>query len=308
MDWGAVILALFIAFVVKVVVMFLGAQMVLRVYQATYQEPPRRLWILLPRQHLPEIRILWWSLVLFFIAEITCGVEVFILFRSSPILSGTHAIVSAVGMMLFALGTWLYLDKKIFHYGEPGCLGNYVCDGCTVHDKEGCKFLLVILLGATFVVMGAFQALFAPTDTMFAQTRKYLLSSESLNAWFTRVIEPWLQEHLPNYVPSGAAYYLPSSMFVIEFRILPAITAILAVIGIVFLRTRRERLGIRFTAVAFGILCYTYLEIILYPATGDVLLGSLGHEVVELWFLMITAEFLRRSFRPDAAMRPETAP
>jgi len=96
-------------------------------------------------------------------------------------------------------------------------------------------------------------------------------------------------------------------MFVIEFRILPAIALTLALAGIFLLRTQREVLGLRLTVFAFGILAYTYLEILLYPATKNVLMGSLGHETAELWFLVITAEFLRRSFSPTDKPNLETA-
>ena len=58
-------------------------------------------------------------------------------------------------------------------------------------------------------------------------------------------------------------------------------------------------------ALAAGLLTYVYFEIVLYRATGDVLFGSLAHEVGELWFLVATAELLRRSF---GAQRKATGP
>ncbi|MDP6110455.1 MAG: hypothetical protein QGG53_01195 [Planctomycetota bacterium] len=307
MDLGATIIALFTVLVVKVMVMFLGARMVLRLYRATYEEPPKRLWILLPQEHVPEIKLLWWSLVLFFVGEFTCGIEVYILLRSSSVLAAMHSVVSGTGTALFALGAYIYLDRKIIRYGERGCVVNRICQGCTFREKEGCKFLLVALLFASFVVLAGVLPFFVPTERMVANTRQFILPFESVNVWFDTVVDPWLAANFASYDRSGIAYYLPSSMFVIEFRILPAIALTLALAGIFLLRTQREVLGLRLTVFAFGILAYTYLEILLYPATKNVLMGSLGHETAELWFLVITAEFLRRSFSPTDKPNLETA-
>lgn len=296
MDLGAVIIALFVGLVVKVMVMVLGARIVLKLYQATYPNPPKKLWLLLPDEHLPEIRILWWSLVFFFVGEFTCGIEVYILLRSSAILAAIHSFVSSAGMGLFGLGMYLYLDKKMIRYGEPRCLANRMCLGCTFHEKEGCKFRVVALLVATFVAMVAVPPFFAPTERMAADTRKYILPFESLNNWYDQSVVPWLKAHVSSYQPTGEAYFLPASMFVIEFRVLPAIALAVSLVGIVLLRTRQELLGLRWVVFVVGMLCYTYLQIMLYPVMGDVLLGGLGHELVELWFLVISAEFLRRAF------------
>ncbi|MEE9466344.1 MAG: hypothetical protein V3W14_12325 [Candidatus Neomarinimicrobiota bacterium] len=300
MDLGAMIIALFTALVVKIVVMVLAFWLVLKVYQSNYPKTPRRLWLLVPREHLPQIKILWWSLVLFFFAEFTCGVEVYIITRSSALLAGIHSVVSGIGTALFALGIYLYLDQQLIRFGQPTCLANRICQGCTINETEGCKFRVIGILMATFVGLAAILPFFAPTEQMMADTRKFILPFDSINLWFDSVVEPWIKVHFPAYRRTGIAYHLPASMFIIEFRILPTIVLGLAVTGIRLLMRRKELLGFKITSFAFGMLCYIYLEIILYPATGEVLIGSLGHEVVELWFLLITAEFLRRSFSPDA--------
>jgi hypothetical protein len=59
-------------------------------------------------------------------------------------------------------------------------------------------------------------------------------------------------------------------------------------------------------AFSAGLLCYSYFELVLYRGTGDVFIGSLGHELGELWFVLITAEFLRRTFPPERRL-PEAA-
>ncbi len=97
-------------------------------------------------------------------------------------------------------------------------------------------------------------------------------------------------------------------MQVIEYRILPAISALLAVAGIVLIRAggESETKGIRVTVFAFGLLAYSYFELALYRMTGDILAGAVAHEVAEFWFLIVLAEFLKESFARERS--PEGAP
>lgn len=304
MNLGGVLLAVLVGVVVKGAVVILTAILVVRLYRATFGRPPRRRWILLPEEHAPEIKVLWWSLLLFAIAELTCGIEVWVIFRTSAIFSGIHSATSGLGTGLFALGIYIFLDKKWIRFGESACLANRICRGCTIGQEGGCKFLIVLLLAATFVILAAVPAFFAPTERMLADLDRYTLPFDSLNGWYDGTVEPYLQAHFPNYGRTDAQYMDETSL-IIEFRILPAAAAALGIIALVLLKSRREILGLRFAAFAFGMLCFTYLEVILYPATGTVLIAALGHEVVELWFLLFTAAFLRRAFPPEPAVREE---
>ena len=296
MDLGAILLALLTGLVVKTAVMVVSAWLVVKLYRATWSPPPRRLWILLPEGARPEARVLWWALLFFFVAELTCGIEIYILFESSGIMSGTHAIASGVGMGLFSLGLLMFVDDKIIGYAGTRCAVNRICRGCTIARPDGCKMRLLLMLGATLLVMAALFVFFMPTARMNADMSRYTLPFESLNAWFDGTVDPWLRAHFADYQPSGTAYFLPESMLVLEFRILPSVAAVCAVVGIALLRGRREVVGLRWVAFAAGLVAYVYFEVALYPATGDVLIGSLGHEVAELWFLLATVELLRRSF------------
>lgn len=299
MDLGSALLAILIGVVVKGAVMVLGVRLAFRLYRSSYVPHPSRLWLLLPPENVPEIRLLSWSLVLFCISEFTCGIEIYVLFHSSPILSGTHAVVSAAAMGLFALGLLLYFDKKLFHYAEPECLANRICRGCTI--QTACKFRVTLLLIATFLAMAAVPPLCASTARMAADTRKWMLPFPGLNQWYDASVVPWLLAHVSGYQPSGAAYFLPHSMLVIEFRLLPFLVIGLSAASIHLLRTGREAAGVRLVVFGIGVLCFSYLELVLYRGTGDVLFGSLAHEVAEFWFLVTTAELLRRAFNPGAA-------
>lgn len=301
MDFGAALIALVTALVVKVAVMVFGGWLLYKLYRARQTEQPDRLWILLPDEDQPEVRILWWSLVLFAIGELTCGVEVYVLFKSSPIFSACHAITSAFGMGLFALGAYLFLDKKLFRYGGRGCIGNRICKGCTIAEDDGCKFRTLMTLIAVFVVLVAIAPFFTSTERMFADMKRWALPFASWNTWYDGTVVPWLVANVEGYDPTGVAFSLPPSMLVIEFRILPALALALAAASIPLARSGREPLATKLLVFATGVLSYSYFELVLYRVTGDVLLGSLAHEIVEFWFLIVVAEFLRRSFPPEVA-------
>ncbi len=299
MDFGAALMGFLIAGVVKVAVMVLGARLVVKLYRATYPEHPSRLWLYLPKDSLPEVRLMWWSLVLFFVSEFTCGIEIYIITQAHPILTTAHGIASSVGMGLFALGMYLYVDRHLLRYAQAGCLLNRVCPSCPVRDGRDCRFLQVLLFGGTLVALAALPPWFASLDPMPVDPRKFVLPFESWNAWYDRAAVPWMQTNLPGFEKSGVAFVLPSFMMVLEFRILPAAALVVALAGIVCLLRRREHLGVRVLVFAAGVLAYTYFEIVLYRGTGDALIGSLGHELGELWFVLATAEFLQRAFDPS---------
>lgn len=299
MDLGAALLALLTAYLVKTAVLAFTGWLVLRVYQAAYGAPPRRPWLLLPAEDTKETRVLWWSLVLFAASELTCGVELYVLLRSSPWISGAHALVSAAGMGLFAVGMFMLVDRKVLRWSQPGCSLKKLCRTCTVQQAEGCKLSPLFSMTATFTALAALPPLFAPTARMVADTRRYMLPFPRLNAWYDAVAVPFLRSVYPPFDPKGAAFYLPESMLVLEWRVLPALSFLLCVGVLVLARRRAHVAAARLFAFAAGVLGYVYFELTVYRVTGDALLGSLAHEVAELWFLLAIAELLRRIY-PNA--------
>lgn len=299
MDFGAALLALVTGVFIKIAVMAIGSVLLVKLYRASYGDAPKRLWLLLPKENLPEVRLVWWSLLCFFVAEWVCGIEVYILFRSNPWLSGIHAAASALGMGLFTLGVYLYLDKKLFRYGQKACLANRICRGCTIEEPVGCKYRATLMLTATFVGLAALPAFFVPTDPMHADPTRWVLPFASWNAFYDQTYVPWIRSLFPDYEPSSIAYTLTGSMMWIEFRLQPAIALVLAAVAVGLGRASRERTAAKVLVFAIGFLCYPYFEMVLYRVTGDVYIGSLGHELAEFWFLVALAEFLRRTFPPD---------
>ncbi len=300
MDFGAAAIALLTGGIVKIAVMALGGWLLFRLWRAERVPSPRRRWLVLPADARPTVRILRWALVAFCVSELTCGVEVYVLLRSSPITSAIHAFTSAAGMGLFALGLYRLVDERILRFGEARCRLRPVCRGCTLAGG-GCRFRVTALLAATLVAIAALLPLAASTARMVADTRRWILPFPSLNAWYDRVAVRWLSAHFASYRATGLAFELPPSMFTIELRCLP-----LAALAIALAAARRfargdVAAGARRLAFAAGVLSYSYFELVLYRGTGDVLLGSLAHEVAEYWFLLFTVELLRRWFAPEPA-------
>lgn len=301
MDLGSALLALLTGLIVKGAVMVLAGVLLVRLYRATHDAPPRRLWLLLPDQDRPAVRVLWWALVLFALSELTCGVEVYVLFRSSLVLSSIHGLASAAGMALFALGVVMHVDERFLRFAAPRCLVNRVCRGCTLTTPAGCRFRTLLLLLATLVALACLVPPLAPVERMDVDLSRYTLPFPALNAWYDETVVPWLAARIPGHEPGRPAYYIPSGVLVLEYRLLPALAFATAAAAIVAIRRGALRAGLRILAVAAGALAYVYFELVLYAATRDVLLGSLAHEVAEFWFLLATAEFLRRSFPAPAA-------
>ena len=306
MNLGSALVGLLIAVVVKGLVMALAARLLIRLYRTLHPVPSRPPWLHLPEEEVAPVGILWWSLVLFGTSEVTCGVEMYVLLRSSPLLSGFHSIASGLAMGVFALGLFQLQEGRLFRYGGPACLLNRFCHGCTIDEAADCKYRSLFLIVATFVALAAIPPLFASTARMDPDPRAFLIPFPPIESWYLHTVIPWLRSVYPAYDPMAAAYYLPASELVIEFRLLPLVAGLGAVVGIQRLLRRQELVGLKLVAFAAGVLCYSLFELVCYRGTGDILAGSLLHEAAELWFLVATSEFLVRSF-PAERLHPAQA-
>lgn len=300
MNLGAALVALLIAWVIKIAVMWLGARLILRLYRSAFAAPVKRPWLLLPQSDLPEVKLLFWGLVCFFASELSCGIEIYVILRSSPITSIFHSLVSSLGMALFAVGLWRHLDRKLFHYGGQGCLLNRLCKGCTIEEPAGCKYRTLLLMGASFVVLAALPPFLASTDQMVADPRRWMLPFPALNGWYDGAFIPWLKGILPALDPTGGAYYIFRSVNWVEFRLLPGAGLVLAIAGTILIHRGREARGLELVLAGLGVLGYVYLELVTFRLHGDALAGGVMHEVAELWFLLFCAELLARSYGTTA--------
>lgn len=299
MDLGATLMALLAGLFVKGVVMFLGARLLWQLHRTTRgaSSAPRRPWLLVPEEDRPDVHILWVSLASFVLSELLCGVEAYILFASSAVISVLHTLLSSLGMGLFGWGLLAVLDRRMVRFASNGCQGNRICRGCTILEPAGCKLRSLFLYIATFIAFASLAPLFVSTERVNADVTRYVLPLPAVNAWYDSTVVPWIQSVMgERYQKNGAAYYLPESMLVLEYRVLPLIAFLASILAIALLRGRREAEGLRALAFAAGVLCFVLLELVVYAATRDVIFGSLGHEAAELWFLLVTVELLRRLY------------
>ena len=221
MDLGGILIALFDAFIVKGLVMILAAWMVVKLYRAAFRPPAADPWLTIPESQRPEARLLWWSLLVFLLSELTCGLEIYAVSETCPPLSVGHSFISGVGTGLFGLALYAYFDKSVIGFAGTKCLVNRICRGCTVQAGKPCRFTPAILLLAMFLALAVVPALYVSTERVYADLSRYALPFESVNSWFDNEAEPWLVENVSTYQPNGRAYYLPTVMLITEFRVIP---------------------------------------------------------------------------------------
>ncbi|MEI8254870.1 MAG: hypothetical protein WCJ30_04280 [Deltaproteobacteria bacterium] len=294
MQFGSALITLFDAVLVKSAVMLLTAWLLVVLWRSMRAVPAPMSWLRLADDESQEMRWLWWSLVMFAVSEVTCTVEIAAL--GSKAMDGTHSVSSSIGMGLFAVWLVRYLDRKIVRYGEPACVLNRICHGCTFSEAERCKFLNTGLYGAGFVAAAALVPLFVSTAPIPADPRVWTLPLPGANAWYDRAVVPWVRASFPHYDPTSVSYAFPRSTLIIELRVIPLVAATLALVAFAMMKAHREVRGFRVLAFGAGLLGYVYLEIAVFSSTREPIFGSIAHELAELWFLLVTKEILDRSF------------
>lgn len=307
MDLGSAILGFLTVFVIKGAVMLVSFVLLVRVRRAMRAteaghsaDTGRQPWIRIPPEHLPEMRISWWGVALFLLAELGCaGGAVVIMVLDNGCLDVVHSMASGAGMALFGLGVYIYLDRKLLRFGDNHCLVNRICHGCTVAKGRACKFNRLILLMAVLALLMSFFPFWVITADVPIDPLRVALPVDSWNQWYDAVVVPYLLANVEGYKPGGEAYFIPKLIMDVELRLLPAAAALMALVCLVQIRRGREHDGLKWLAATLGLLGYVYFEILLYPGTGDAMLGSLGHELIELWFLAAFWVFVRRAFPPE---------
>ena len=300
MDLGAALLALVITMGLKLPVMIVTGWLMYKMYKATNQKSPKKLWILVPEEERAEYKILFYSLTFFALSEIFCGIETYILMQSHYLGRFLHSITSGVGMGLFAVGIYKLVDKKAFNFTGDRCFFKQgVCKGCPLTAGKSCRFTPTILYVATFILLAAIPPFFASTQKMVADPTKFILPFEILNNWYDNSLIPFIMKMDPNYKPIGVAFFLTKGPQVLDFKIIPGIVILLQLTGIALIQSgkiSRIKQGMNSVLFGLGLLCYTYYEVILNRLTDDLFVGALGHEIGEFVFLILLSEFVSKMF------------
>ncbi len=298
MDLGSALVSLLIAMVIKIFVMIIATRLVLILMGAIRSKNYLKTEITLEPSEVFEIKILFYSLLLFWISELVCGIEMYIILRTHYLLKIIHVFSSAFGMGLFLIGIFLIFDKRtlhIFHQNKP-CFATSICKACTYRQGDKCslelmyKFMLVMLFIATIPIF------FASTEVQFADLAKYKLPFDSLNNYYDTVIIPFIQKIYPDYRPGGRELYVPYAQVLSEYRIIPVLTIILCLSAGILLYLKRFLYSICTALFAVGIIFFSYFQMLTNYLTQDSLLGALMHEITELWFLLLTIEILKKLY------------
>ncbi len=313
MDLGSALLGFLTVVVIKGAVMLVSFILLVRVRRALRaaaagdDEAGGEAWIRIPPEHLPEIKVTWWGVALFLLAELGCaGGAVVIVVANSGCLDVVHSVASGAGMALFGLGVYIYLDRKLLRFGDNHCLINRICHGCTVAKGGACKFNRLILLFAALALAMSLFPFWIITGPVPIDPLRVALPVDSWNQWYDAVVVPYLLANVEGYKPGGEAYFIPKLIMDVELRLLPAVAALMSLVSLLLIWRGREHGGIKWLAATLGLLGYVYFEILLYPGTGDALLGSLGHELIELWFLAAFWVFVRRAFPVERPSKQAT--
>jgi hypothetical protein len=299
MDLGAALVGMFTVGVIKLAVMALTARLLYLLRRALRPGSAARRFSLVARDAPREMGWLFASLALFAVSELACAAEIWILARSSPLLGILHSVTSAAGMGLFALALYAYADRELLSFTGRACAGHRVCRGCPVREGLACRYAGLLQLAAAFVACAAVPPLLASTAPMAGDPRRYALPFAAWNAWYDDTARPLLARL--GHDASGASFDLSAAVQITDYRVLPALSALLAAVAFAHLRLRREARGVLVLAFAGGALAYSYCELVLNRATGDIIFGSLGHEIAELGFILFTGHLLDRTFTPRGA-------
>jgi hypothetical protein len=248
-------------------------------------------------------QLLLWGLLAFGLSELTCGVEIYLVKAPLAYLRVVHSAASAVGAGLLLYAVLRLIDRRVLHVlDESGpCVAETHCKGCPRRSRGRCRFRPAIgwLLG--FMAVMAVPLLFAPVAALTADPTAVPVPFEGLRTFFDESIVPAFQAMMPEWTPAELYFVIPEEMSFVEFRVLPLCGAALALTALgLLLFTRADRLAFLLTCLAAGALGFAYLEAVVYLIIPWVYVGSLGHEVAELFGLvLLTASLDQLVGRPQ---------
>lgn len=300
MQFGATILAYIVAGILKPIVMVFSFALVCRMYLEYRSNKETTRWLRIEDDQRRVFKIILFSLVLFVFSELFCAIETYVLMNSDCTFQLLHSITSATGIGVFAVAMYMLLNVQVIRFGTSRCVMRPVCHGCSYEGGAECQFAPIFILVSLFLVMVAVLPIFAPTTEMVANPVRFALQSEQANSWYEQTFLPWMMSVWPRYRPIGEAVYLPHWPQVLDYRVYPSISIALILSGLILFRRREltsKSEGIYLIMFAAGLLGYTYYQLILQRGTNDVLIAALGHEIGELFFLVILAKLLKLFFQ-----------
>lgn len=309
MEFGATIMGYLCAGILKPIVMIFAGGLLVRMIRSYRQEATADAWLRITADQKPVYRILLVSLVFFALSELFCAFETYVLLCSDAKWQIMHSLTSGISMGLFAVGLFMLLDERLVHFGEGTCCMKPVCGGCPKITKGHCTVEPFVVLGCLLLVLMAIPPLFASTAQMTANPSLYVLPADGLNNWYDHTVMPWMMSVCPRYRPLGEVVFVTALPQAFDYQLLPVVSMALTLAGWLLFRSGKrvtQMRGLYLVVFASGLLGYTYYQLVLQRAMGDLLIAAIGHEVGELFFLfilvkMLTVFFAQRGTPQDAA-------
>jgi len=300
MYLGGFLVGIFSIGILKIGVMFLSVWLLWKIQQGRSGRPKANLRVLARAEHGVTGKFLFWGLFAFFISELTCGIEVYILLGPNAPLRLAHSFSSALGAALLLYGILMAFDHRVLYYFDEShpCVLFPVCKSCPRRTGQACKFHPTFFWSLCFLVLIAVPLFFIPVRELIADPTVIALPSKSLNGFFDQEVVPLLERYLPHWKQESMYFVIPKEMTLVEFRYIPIASIAFGVSALV-LSFSKKRANLSFMLACFsaGPLMYAYLEATLFNMIPQVYLGSLGHEIAEILGLVVLRSILYELLR-----------
>lgn len=289
MDLGAVILA-GIMMSAKgmgiLIALFVVLLISLTVANVRYS---RRPWMSVPMECLNEIKIVRWGCILFLLSEGCSLVSMMLnlMYFEGLYFSFVSSLLSASSFALLFYALFVVIDRSLGSYATEKCMFYKRCnEKCPVtKEDDKCKIKGMLFIIALFVIFASFFPFLVPLKTITIDAAGKMLPFVKYNDWFDERIVPGLLKNIPTYIPGLTKYRVPFDLFLIEYRMIPAIAFLISLSSLAFLFSYSERLALKMLIISIGLMMYPYMEMVFYTASRDILKGSLAFEIAE--FLMM---------------------
>lgn len=280
MNFGAALLGGFGIYVVKPLVLLFNFILIIRFW----------------RLKVVGGRLILLGLISFFVAEVICAVESYIILQISPSLDILHSVFSATALALITFGFFQFFDKYYLHYinGEKPCFFIRFCEECPRRANKKCKFHRVVAWSIILLILMSTAPLFTEVKAVTTNLADYQLPWESLNKFYDQQFYPFMEKYIGGYTQADLYICISyESRYVLD-RIFPIIALINLLAGLILLLLNKsDKWVVLLFSIGFGAIGFCYFEIILYKVNPYVYWGSLGEEVVELASLFLLINMLK---------------
>ncbi|OIP30286.1 MAG: hypothetical protein AUK47_25505 [Deltaproteobacteria bacterium CG2_30_63_29] len=306
MYFGGFLLGLLSVGVMKTGVTLVTIWLIWR-FAGALRGDPRKLPGLVGEPHREAGRAMVLGLFLFLLSELTCAVELYILYISHPLLRMFHSYASGIGAGLIFWGVFLALDSRVLHYlnQDKPCCSLDVCGGCSLRVGLPCNFHGTWRWFLVFLILLCLPPMFLPVHDLVADPAAVALPFDSWNAFFDKTAAGWLESVIPHWTQAQLYFVIPSNMALVDWRHLPLLALVLSLGAFATSFRVAPRRSIQLAVCAVGVVGFSYMEGIAYGFIPQVYVGSLAHETTELLGLVLLNSFANRFFaRPVVVSIP----